>query len=70
MNNFKIRNYLRAKSEKRLRSLMYEKQIQLKMASLEFDIIFANGYWFAWYYEILTTDTMEMIADDTSKVDR
>lgn len=67
MSNFKIRNYLRAKSEKRLRSLMYEKQIQLKMASLEFDIIFANGYWFAWYYEILTTDTMGVIIDDTAK---
>jgi hypothetical protein len=70
MSNFKIRNYLRAKSEKRLRSLMYERQIQLKMASLEFDIIFANGYWFAWYYEILTTDTMETIVNDDTKVDR
>lgn len=49
---------------------MYQKQIELKMASLEFDIIFANGYWFAWYYEVLTTDTMEAVINDNTEVDR
>lgn len=69
-NSFKIRNYIKAKSEKRLRFLMYKKQIELGMAALEFDITFAKGIWFAWYYEILKTDKLlEGVLDGTTKND-
>jgi len=58
-NSFKIRNYIKAKSEKRLRYLMFHKQLELKMAALEFDnITYAKGYWFAWYYEIAKDETV------------
>lgn len=64
---FKVRNFIKAKSEKRLRSLMYQKQLQLKMAALQFDIVYANGYWFAWYYEILNTDTLKELSNGNTK---
>lgn len=62
-NTFKVRNFIKAKSEKRLRSLMFEKQMQLKMTALAFDIVYANGYWFAWYYELLDNKTLGEVAD-------
>lgn len=65
--NFKIRNFIRAKSEKRLRSLMFKKQTELGMASLSFDIVFAKGFWYAWYYEVLKTDNLEEVVDDTTE---
>jgi hypothetical protein len=68
-NSFKIRNFIKAKSEKRLRRLMFDKQIKLGMAALEFDITFAKGEWFAWYYEILKNDNLEIIVDDSAKND-
>lgn len=70
-NTFKIRNFIKAKSEKRLRRLMFEKQVKLGMVSLEFDnITFVKGNWYAWYYEILTNDKMEIVVDDNTKDDR
>jgi hypothetical protein len=70
-NTFKIRNYIKAKSEKRLRSLMFHKQLELKMVALEFDnITYAKGYWFAWYYEIASDANVMQIEsenNDTAK---
>jgi len=61
INSFKIRNFITAKSPKRLRRLMYEKQISLGMAALEFDqITYAKGNWYAWYYEILKSDNQSI----------
>jgi hypothetical protein len=66
-NSFKIRNYIKAKSEKRLRSLMFHKQLELKMAALEFDnITHAKGYWYAWYYEIASDAAVIAIESDTN----
>ena len=48
---------------------MFDKQVQLGMAALEFDITYANGKWFAWYYEILTNDKLEIL-DDTTENNR
>jgi hypothetical protein len=62
-SNFKIRNYIKAKSVKGLRRLMYDKQIQLGMAALAFDIVYAKGTWYAWYYQILNNDTIQEVAD-------
>jgi hypothetical protein len=67
---FKVRNFIKAKSEKRLRSLMYQKQLQLKMAAMQFDVIHANGYWFAWFYEVLNTESLNEIANGNTKDDR
>lgn len=66
-SSFKVRNFIKAKSEKRLRSLMYQKQLQLKMAAMQFDIVHANGYWFAWFYEILNTQSLDEIANGNTK---
>ena len=60
---FKIRNYVRAKSEKRLRSLMLRKQLELKMA---FDITYAKGYWFAWYYEVAKDEIVIQIESENN----
>jgi hypothetical protein len=68
-NTFKIRNFIKAKSEKRLRRLMFDKQVDLGMAALAFDITYANKQWFAWYYEILKDHNMEIIVDDSAKND-
>jgi hypothetical protein len=68
-NSFKIRNYITARSEKRLRRLMFDKQIELGMAALAFDITYANKKWVAWYYEILTNDKLEIL-DDTTENNR
>ena len=50
---------------------MFHKQLELKMAALEFDnITHAKGYWFAWYYEIAkdeTVMTMESENNDTTR---
>ena len=43
---------------------MFNKQVELGMAALEFDITFAKGYWFAWYYEIATT---QKVLDDLNE---
>lgn len=40
---------------------MYQKQIQLGMAALEFDIVESKGKWYAWYYEIVNDKTLEEI---------
>jgi hypothetical protein len=65
--SFKIRNYIKAKSEKRLRSLMFHKQLELKMSALEFDnITYAKGYWFAWYYEIAKDETVIQIESESN----
>lgn len=72
--SFKIRNYIKAKSEKRLRSLMFHKQLELKMSALEFDnITHAKGYWYAWYYEIAKDTTIIKIegeANDSTENNR
>jgi len=65
-NVFKIRNYVRAKSEKRLRSLMLRKQLELKMSALAFDITYAKGYWFAWYYEIAKDEIVIQIESENN----
>lgn len=62
-NTFKVRNFIKAKSEKRLRLLMFNKQIELGMSALEFDITFAKGFWFAWFYEIANTRAMSEITE-------
>jgi len=68
-NTFKIRNFIKAKSEKGLRRLMFDKQIELGMAALAFDITYAKGTWVAWYYEILKNDKLEILANDSTKND-
>jgi len=68
-NSFKIRNFIKAKSEKGLRRLMFDKQIELGMAALAFDITYAKGAWVAWYYEILKNDKLEILANDSTKND-
>jgi hypothetical protein len=55
-NTFKVRSYIEAKSAKRLRFLMYKKQIELSMQSLEFDIVVNGKKFYAWYYDILKTE--------------
>ena len=70
-NTYKVRNFIKAKSEIRLRSLMYKKQIDLKMSALEFDITYARGFWFAWYYEILNNDNLkEIVTNDKTQDNR
>lgn len=49
---------------------MFEKQIKLGMAALEFDITYAKGSWFAWYYEVLTNDKMGIISNESTENDR
>jgi hypothetical protein len=49
---------------------MYQKQIQLGMAALEFDIEFAKGRWYAWYYEIIKNETLEEIIDGNTEDNR
>jgi hypothetical protein len=68
-NTFKIRNFIKAKSEKRLRRLMFDKQVELGMAALEFDITYASKNWFAWYYEILKDNNLEIVVDESTKDD-
>ena len=46
---------------------MFNKQVKLGMAAMEFDITFANGYWFAWYYEILKNETLKEVSDDNTE---
>jgi hypothetical protein len=68
-NDFKVRNFIKAKSEIRLRSLMFRKQIELGMTALEFDIVHAKGYWYAWYYEIAKDQTVIEIESDGNTKD-
>lgn len=60
---FKIKNYIKAKSPRRLRLLMFQKQIQLSMTALEFEVVFAKGEWYAWYYEAANTRAMDEVID-------
>ncbi len=48
---------------------MFDKQIELGMAALAFDITYAKGAWVAWYYEILKNDKLEILANDSTKND-
>ena len=44
---------------------MFNKQIELKMAALEFDnITYAKGYWYAWYYEIAKNEIVMQIESE------
>ena len=46
---------------------MFHKQLELKMAALEFDnISYAKGYWFAWYYEIAKDETVIKIESESN----
>ena len=46
---------------------MFNKQLELKMAALEFDnISYAKGYWFAWYYEIAKDETVIKIESESN----
>ena len=46
---------------------MFHKQLELKMAALEFDnITHAKGYWYAWYYEIASDAAVIAIESDTN----
>lgn len=47
-NLFAIPNYIKASSPEGLRRLMFKLQAKDQM-QYKFDIIFANGSWFAWY---------------------
>jgi hypothetical protein len=50
---------------------MFKKQLELSMAALEFDIVYAKGYWFAWYYEIAKDQTVvEIESDGTTENNR
>jgi hypothetical protein len=49
---------------------MFKKQTELQMTALEFDIVHAKGYWYAWYYEILKTETLKEISDDNTENNR
>ena len=67
MSTFKVRNFIKAKSEIRLRSLMFQKQLELKMSALEFDnITYAKGYWYAWYYEAAKDATVIAIESESN----
>lgn len=49
---------------------MLRKQLELKMSALAFDITYAKGYWFAWYYEIAKDEIVIQIEsenNDTAK---
>lgn len=46
---------------------MFQKQVKLGMASLAFDITYAKGAWYAWYYEIASNDALEEVADVPAK---
>lgn len=45
---------------------MFQKQAELKMAAMQFDIIFAKGFWYAWYYQVLKNDSLEEIANEST----
>lgn len=68
--SFKARNYIEARSPRRLRFLMYQKQIQLGMAALEFDVTFSKGKWYAWYYEIIKDETLTEIINGNTEDNR
>ena len=69
-NSFKSRNYIEAKSPRRLRYLMFKKQTELGMAALEFDIVAHNGKLQAWFYEIVKDKTLTEIVDGNTKDNR
>lgn len=48
---------------------MFDKQVELGMAALEFDITYASKNWFAWYYEILKDNNLEIVVDESTKDD-
>ena len=61
---FKVKNFIKAKSPTRLRSLMYQKQLELSMAALHFDIVSHKGELIAFYDEILTNDKVKQMDND------
>lgn len=72
-NTLKIKNFVKAKSPRRLRSLMMEKQLKLGMTALAFDVMYdtSRKEYVAWYYEILKQENMEeLINGDNQKNDR
>ena len=67
-STFKVRNFIKAKSEKRLRLLMFQKQTELQMTALEFDQIYYDGKnHIAWYYEVLKNNKLEEIINVDTK---
>ena len=49
---------------------MYQKQLELKMSALQFDIMSHKGTWYAWYYEIINNESLEEIVDGNTKDNR
>jgi hypothetical protein len=48
-----IPNFIRAKSEKRLRQLIMINNVRLNMSYVAYNIVSHNGSWYAWYNEPL-----------------
>jgi hypothetical protein len=46
-------NFIKARDPKELRALMLANSIRLSMTVQYFDMQFAQGKWWAWYYEPL-----------------
>ena len=45
-----IPNFIRARSPRRLRVLMFQNNVR-KSRSFTYDIQFDQGFWWAWYFE-------------------
>lgn len=70
-NKFNIPTFLKAKTAEELRSLMLKNNLKLNQEFNYFDIQFANGSWFAWYY--IALDTAQILnerKDDTTSKSR
>lgn len=52
-NRNELPNFLMARNPKELRALMFKNSLRLAMTVQYFDIQFAQGKWFAWYFEPL-----------------
>ena len=71
-SSIKIKNFIKAKSPRRLRTLMMQKQMQMGMASLSFDVMFDSSKkeYIAWFYEILSQETLKEVSDDSAESNR
>jgi hypothetical protein len=56
-NLLSVPNYVKATSPLGLRRLMLNVQIKDSMQYNFFNVQFAQGYWFAWYFKEPKTDT-------------
>ena len=58
-----IPTFIVASTPKRLRRLMLQTNAKLGATVQYFDIQYANGKWYAWYYEPITSEIVNDLAE-------